>query len=69
MGIQIPALPDSNSEVTLLHQSCFDKQLKPVVSQSSEEKGEAHSLSRVTNANDGQLPINMYLELDINLLV
>ena len=41
--------------------------MKPVVRPSGEEKGEAHSLFRLTAANDGQLPVNMYVDLDVNL--
>ena len=54
--------------MTLLHQSYFDKHLKLVVHASSKENGEANSLLRLNAVNDGQLPISMYTELDINVL-
>ena len=52
----------------LLHQSFVDENLNPVVSPSIKEKGEDHSLLRLNAANDGQLPVSMYIELDINFL-
>ena len=54
--------------MTLLYQSYLAKHLKPVVSPSSKEKGKAHSLFRLTITNDKQLPINMFIELDVNFL-
>ena len=32
------------------------------------EKADAHSLFRLTVANDGQMPIKMYIELDLAFL-
>ena len=52
----------------LLHQSYFDKHLKPIVSPSSGEKREAHSLFRLTTANDGQMPDSIYIDMDVNFL-
>ena len=31
-------------------------------------KGKAHSLLRLTTANDEQFPISMYIEMDVNFL-
>ena len=52
----------------LLCQSYFDKCIKPVVHLSSDEIGKAHSLFKLPTANDGQLPISMYMEMDVNFL-
>ena len=48
--------------------SYFDKHLRPVVSPSSDEKGEAHSLFKLTHPNDGQLHLCMHLEMGITAL-
>ena len=65
-GIQIPSLLDSGSEVTLLRQSYFEQYILPKIKPATGEKADAHSLFRLTVANDGQMPISMYTELDIN---
>ena len=66
-GIQFPPLLDSGSEVTLLRQSYFEKHL-PKIQVATSEKAHAHQLFHLTVTNDGQLPVKMYTELDINLL-
>ena len=66
-GIQIPSLLDLGSEVMLLRQSYFEH-LLPKIQVATSEKAEAHQLFHLTVVNDGQLPVNMYTELDINLL-
>ena len=50
-GIKVPSLVDTGSEVTLLHQSYFNTHPKAIVSPSSHEKREAHSLFKVTTVN------------------
>ena len=67
-GIQIPSLLDSGSEVMLLRQSYFEKHLLPKIQVATSEKADAHHLFHLTVANDGQLPVKMYTELDINFL-
>ena len=67
-GIQIPSLLDLGSEVTLLRQSYFEKHLLPKIQVATGEKVDAHQLFHLTVANDGQLPVKMYTELDINFL-
>ena len=67
-GIQIPSLLDSDSEVTLLRQSYFKKHLLPKIQVATSEKAEAHQLFHIMVNNDGQLPVKMYTELDINFL-
>ena len=65
-GIQIPSLLDLGSEVMLLRQSYFEQHLLPKIQAAMIEKAEAHQLFHLTVANDGQLPLKMYMELDIN---
>ena len=64
-GIQIPSLLDSGSEVKLLQQSYFDQHILPKIKPATGEKANAHSLFKLTVANDGQMPIKMYMELDL----
>ena len=56
------------SEVMLLRQSYFEKHLLPKIQAATSEKADAHHLFHLTVANDGQLPVKMYTELDINFL-
>ena len=67
-GIQIPSLLDSGSDVTLLRQAYFEKHLLPKIQVATGEKAKAHQLFHLTVTNDGQLPVKMYTELDINFL-
>ena len=67
-GIQIPSLLDSGSDVMLLRQAYFEKHLLPKIQEVTGEKAEAHQLFHLTVTNNGQLPVKMYVELDINFL-
>ena len=67
-GIQIPSLLDSGSEVMLLRQSYFEQHLLPKIQVVTSEKAKAHQLFHLMVTNDGQLPVKMYIELDINFL-
>ena len=67
-GIQIPSLLDLGSKVMLLRQSYFEKHLLPKIQVATSEKAKAHQLFHLMVANDGQLPVKMYMELDINFL-
>ena len=67
-GIQIPSLLDSGSEVTWLPQSYFDQHILPKIKPATGEKANAHCLFKLTVANDGQMPIKMYTELDLTFL-
>ena len=63
---KIPSLLDSGSQVTLIHQSFFEQEILPHIKPSDREKANAHQLFHLTAANDGKLPISMYVELDLN---
>ena len=63
-GIEIPFLLDSGSKVTLLQQSYFNKHILPNIKLATGEKGDSHNLFKLTVANDGQMPIKTYTELD-----
>ena len=67
-GIQVPSLLDSGSEVTLLQQSDFNQHILPKIKPATGEKADPHNLFKLTVANDGQMPIKMYTELDLTFL-
>ena len=67
-GIQIPSSLDSGSEVTLLQQSYFNKHILSKIKPVTGEKADAHNLFKLTVANNGQMPIKMYTELDLTFL-
>ena len=68
MGVQIPSLLDSGSEVSLIRYSHFKEHLLPKIETPMGEKSDAHILFNLTAANDGQLPIKQYIELDVNFM-
>ena len=67
-GIQTPSSLDSGSAVTLLRQSYFDQHLLPKIKSVTSKKANTHKLFNLTVANDGQLQVKMYTELDITFL-
>ena len=67
-GIQIPSLLNLGSDVMLLRQAYFEKHLLPKIQNVTGEKAKAHQLFHLTVTNNGQLPVKMYTELDINFL-
>ena len=64
----IPSLFDSGSQVTLICQSFFKQEILPHIKPSDGEKAKAHQLFQLTAANNGKLPISMYVELDLDFL-
>ena len=66
--IQIPSLLDSGSEVTLLQQSYFNKHILARIKLATVEKAVTHTLFKLTVANEGQMTIKMYTELDFTFL-
>ena len=67
-GIQTPSLLDSGSEVSLICHSYFKEHLLPKIETPMGEKSDGHIFFNLTVANDGQLPMKKYVELDINFL-
>ena len=63
---RIPSLLDSGSQVTLICQSFFEEETLSHIKPSDREKAEAHQLFQLTAANNGKLPISMYVDLDLN---
>ena len=66
MGAQVPSLLHSDSNISLIHYSHFKEHLLPKIEDPMGEKSEAHILFNLTVANDGQLPMKKYTELDVN---
>ena len=66
MGVQIPSLLDSGSEVSLIQYSHFKEHLLPKLETPMGEKSDAHTLFNVTAATDEQLPMKKYIELNVN---
>ena len=65
---KIPSLLDSGSQVTLINQSFFEQEILPHNKTSDGEKAKAHQLFQLTAANNGKLPISMYVKLDLDFL-
>ena len=64
----IPSLLDSGSQVTLICQSFFEQEMLPHIKPADGEKAKAHQLFQLTAANNGKLPVSMYVELDLDFL-
>ena len=58
---RIPSLLDSGSQVTLVCQSFFEQEILPHIKPSDGEKAEVHQLFQLTAANNGNLPVSMYV--------
>ena len=57
----IPSLLDSGSQVTLICQSFFEQEILPHIKPADGEKANAHQLFQLTAANNGKLPVSMYV--------
>ena len=51
--------------ITKWHYSHFKEHLLPKIEASMGEKSDAHILFNLTVANDGQLPVKKYVEIDV----
>ena len=52
----------------LICQSFFEQEILTHINPSDREKAKAHQLFQLTAANNGKLPISMYVELDLDFL-
>ena len=64
----VPSLMDSGSMVTLIQERFFEKNILPLLKSSLGELTEAHSLFRLSTANNGVMPVSRYFEANIQLL-
>ena len=67
LGIELTSLLDSGSMVTLVREGFFMEYIFPKL-QNSQELSQAHSLFRLSAANNGVMPVLHYFEADVNLL-
>ena len=63
---KIPSLLDSGSQVTLICQSFFEQEILPILNHGMGKKAKVQQLFQLTAANNGKLPISMYVELDLD---
>ena len=68
MGKGVPSFLDSGSMVTLIWEGYFEKNILPLLKSSSGELSEAHSLFKLSAANNSTILVSRYLEADIKLL-
>ena len=54
--------------VILIQEGYFKKNILPILKSSPGEFSEAHSLFRLSAANNGSMPVSRYFEADIQLL-
>ena len=67
-GKGVCSLLDSESMVTLIWEAYFEKNIVPLLKASSGEFSEAHSLFKLSAANNSVMPVSKYFEADINIL-
>ena len=66
---RIPSMFDSGSQVTLICPEFFsDRKSCPIFNHLMGKGREPHQLFQLTSANNGKLPISMYVELDLDFL-
>ena len=65
---RITSLLDSGSQVTLIWQSYFEREILLHIVPSGGEKAEVHQLFQLTAANNGKVPMSMNVELDLDFL-
>ena len=68
LGLAMPSLLDSGSQVTFIRQSYFDQYIKPLITSFKGEKALAHQIFHLKGAGEATLPVMKYVELDIDLL-
>ena len=67
-GKGVPSLLDSGPMVTLIQEGYFEKNILPLLKASLGELSEAHSLFRLSAANNITMPVSKYFEADIEFL-
>ena len=68
LGWQVPSLLDSGSMVTLIREGYFVKHIQPLLNKSSSKMAEAHSLFRLSAANNEIMPVSKYFEANVTLM-
>ena len=68
LGLKVPSLLDLGSMVMLICEAYFNKNILPLLCSSVEELAEAHSLFRLSAANNQEMPVSRYFEADVSIL-
>ena len=68
LGKGVPSLLDLGSMVTLIREGCFEKNILLLLKASSGELSEAHSLFKLSAANNSVMLVSRYLEANIKIL-
>ena len=68
LGRQVPSLLDSGSMVTLIREGYFTKNIQPLLNKSSSKLAKAHSMFRLSGANNEIMPVSKYFEANVTLL-
>ena len=68
LGLKVPSLLDSGSMVMLICEAYFNKYILPLLCGSADELAEAHSLFRLSAANNQDMPVLKYFEADVSIL-
>ena len=68
LGWEVPSLLNSGSMVTLIREVYFVKHIQPLLKKSSSKMAEAHSLFRLSAANNEIMPVSKYFEADVSVL-
>ena len=67
-GRDVPSLLNSGSMVMLIREGYFTKHIQPLLKKSSSKMAEAHSLFRLSAANNEIMPVSKYFEADVSIL-
>ena len=67
-GLKVPSLLDLGSMVMLICENYFNKHILPLLHGTVEELTKAHSLFRLSAANNQVMPVSKYFEADVSLL-
>ena len=65
VGKELECLLDSGSEVSLVTQNYFEKEILPKLGETDKMQMEVHNYFRLSAANDSVIQITAYVELDI----
>ena len=68
LGLKVPSLLDSGSMVMLVCKGYFTKNILPLLQSLASDLTKAHSLFRLSAANNQVMPVSKYFKADINLL-
>ena len=68
MGKRLASLLDSGSMVSLVQQSYFDQNIKPKLEPASGPEANLHNLFDLKGANEGDIPVTKYFEMDVIFL-